>query len=79
MTIGHSKAEQVECPYIDENYSCTGVLQHREIKKVPIHSNHYCFSIVNMLSNSYYRDKNIHELYFEFYIILVEHFCSKPI
>lgn len=35
MTIDHSKAEQVECPYIDDRYSCTGVLQHREIKKVP--------------------------------------------
>ncbi|XP_025198878.1 ranBP-type and C3HC4-type zinc finger-containing protein 1-like [Melanaphis sacchari] len=34
MTIEHSKAEQVECPYIDERYSCTGVLQHREIKKI---------------------------------------------
>uniref|UniRef100_A0A2S2P874 RanBP-type and C3HC4-type zinc finger-containing protein 1 n=1 Tax=Schizaphis graminum TaxID=13262 RepID=A0A2S2P874_SCHGA len=34
MTIDHSKAEQVECPYIDERYSCTGVLQHREIKKI---------------------------------------------
>ncbi|KAE9528483.1 hypothetical protein AGLY_012054 [Aphis glycines] len=34
MTIDHSKAEQVECPYIDDRYSCTGVLQHREIKKI---------------------------------------------
>lgn len=34
MTIGHSKAEQVRCPYINAQYSCTGVLQHREIKKV---------------------------------------------
>lgn len=36
LTIDHSKAEQVVCPYIDEKYSCTGVLQHREIKKVYI-------------------------------------------
>ncbi|XP_003246307.1 uncharacterized protein LOC100168362 [Acyrthosiphon pisum] len=34
MTIDHSKAEQVKCPYIDERYSCAGVLQHREIKKI---------------------------------------------
>ncbi|XP_050425992.1 uncharacterized protein LOC126836536 [Adelges cooleyi] len=34
MTIKHSKGEQVKCPYIDPQYSCTGVLQHREIKRI---------------------------------------------
>ncbi|XP_050527115.1 uncharacterized protein LOC126897499 isoform X2 [Daktulosphaira vitifoliae] len=34
MTIKHSDDEQVKCPYIDPQYSCTGVLQHREIKRI---------------------------------------------
>ncbi|VVC42707.1 RING-type zinc-finger, LisH dimerisation motif,Zinc finger, RING-type,Zinc finger, RING/FYVE/PHD- [Cinara cedri] len=34
LTISHSNAEQVECPYMDDRYSCKGVLQHREIKKI---------------------------------------------